>query len=101
MVEQVLLQCGESGAQVADEIAAASSSASQLLPVPGSPMSSRPRSEARVTMLRSTKLRSPNHFWGISRSSPSERSEPSTKIRTMRGLSRQENGLGPVSIDSR
>ena len=32
------------------QIAAASSSASQLLPVPGSPMSSRPRSEARVTM---------------------------------------------------
>ena len=31
-------------------MAAASSSASQLLPVPGSPISSRPRSEARVTM---------------------------------------------------
>ena len=46
------------------EIAAASSSASQLLPVPGSPISSRPRSEASVTMLRSTKLRSPNHFCG-------------------------------------
>ena len=46
------------------QIAAASSSASQLLPVPGSPISSRPRSEASVTMLRSTKLRSPNHFCG-------------------------------------
>ncbi len=83
------------------QIAAASSSASQLLPVPGSPISSRPRSEARVTMLRSTKLRSPNHFCGISRSSPSARSEPRTKSRTMCGLSRHENGFGPVSTDSR
>src|SRR5258706_617760 len=82
------------------EIAAASSSASQLLPVPGSPISSSPRSEASVTMLRSTKLRSPNHFCEISRSRPSERSEPSTNRRTIRGLSRQVNGLGPSSIDS-
>ena len=81
-------------------IAAASNSASQLLPVPGSPMSSRPRSEARVTMERSTKLRSPNHFWLISRSRPSARSEPSTNRRTIFGDRRQENGLGPVSMDS-
>ncbi len=39
--------------------AAASSSASQLLPVPGSPISSRPRSEASVTMARSTTVGSP------------------------------------------
>ncbi|OKI48926.1 hypothetical protein A6A27_35910 [Micromonospora sp. CB01531] len=83
------------------QIAAASSSASQLLPVPGSPISSRPRSEASVTMLRSTKVRSPNHFCGISRSRPSARSEPRTNSRTMRGLSRQENGFGSVSTDSR
>ncbi len=83
------------------QMAADSSSASQLLPVPGSPISSRPRSEARVTMLRSTKLRSPNHFCGISLSIPSARSEPRTNIRIMRGLSRHVNGLGPSSIDSR
>src|SRR3954469_25497673 len=82
------------------EIAADSSSASQLLPVPGSPISSRPRSEARVTMERSTKLRSPNHFWEISRSRPSERSEPRMKSRTIFGESRQENGLGLSSTDS-
>src|SRR5262249_1325887 len=82
------------------QIAAASSSASQLLPVPGSPMSSRPRSEARVTMERSTKLRSPNHFWEISRSKPSDRSEPRTNRRIIFGDRRQEKGLGLSSMDS-
>jgi len=38
----------------ASQIAAESSSASQLLPVPGSPMSSSPRSDASVTIARST-----------------------------------------------
>src|SRR5215510_8210194 len=60
-------------------IAAASSSASQLLPVPGSPMSNRPRSEARVTM---------------------ERSEPRMNRQTIFGDRRQEKGLGPSSTDS-
>lgn len=82
------------------QIAADSSSASQLLPVPGSPMSSRPRSEARVTMERSTKLRSPYHFCEISRSRPSERSEPRMNRRTIFGDSRQEKGLGLSSMDS-
>lgn len=82
------------------EMAADNSSASQLLPVPGSPMSSRPRSEASVTMERSTKLRSPYHFWEISRSRPSERSDPRMKRRTIFGDRRQENGLGPSSTDS-
>src|SRR5690242_9069112 len=82
------------------EIAAESSSASQLLPVPGSPMSSRPRSEARVTMERSTKLRSPNHFCAISRSRPSERSEPRMNRRIIFGDRRQEKGLGLSSTDS-
>lgn len=82
------------------EIAADSSSASQLLPVPGSPMSSRPRSEASVTMERSTKLRSPNHFCEISRSRPSDRSEPRMNRRTIFGDSRQEKGLGLSSTDS-
>src|SRR5262249_20696024 len=62
------------------QIAAASSSASQLLPVPGSPISSRPRSEASVTMLRSTKLPSPNHFCSLSRPHPSLRAPPSTPV---------------------
>lgn len=82
------------------EIAADSSSASQLLPVPGSPISSRPRSEARVTIERSTKLRSPNHFCATSRSRPSARSDPRMNRRTILGDSRQENGLGLSSIDS-
>lgn len=82
------------------QIAADSSSASQLFPVPGSPMSSSPRSEARVTMERSTKLRSPNHFWSIVRSRPSARSEPRMNTRIIFGDSRQENGLGWSSIDS-
>src|SRR5262249_57937255 len=80
--------------------APASSSASQLLPVPGSPMSSRPRSEARVTTERSTRLRSPNHFLEISRSSPSERSEPTMNRRIIFGERRQAKGLGPASTDS-
>jgi len=83
------------------QIAAASSSASQDLPVPGSPISSSPRSDASVTMARSTNVRSPNHFCGISRSRPSERSDPRMNVRTIRGLSRHENGLCPSSIDSR
>lgn len=82
------------------QIAADSSSASQLLPVPGSPISSRPRSEARVTIDRSTKLRSPNHFCETSRSSPSARSEPRMNNRTIFGERRHENGLGLSSIDS-
>ncbi len=43
-------------------MAAARCSESQLFPVPGSPRSSRARSEARVTMARSTIERSPKNF---------------------------------------
>jgi len=41
------------------QTAAASNSASQLFPVPGSPISSNPRSEAKVTIARSTTAGSP------------------------------------------
>ncbi len=51
-------------------------------------------------MDRSTKLRSPNHFCGTSRSRPSERSEPRMNSRTIFGDSRHENGLGLSSMDS-
>ena len=51
-------------------------------------------------MDRSTKLRSPNHFCAISRSSPSERSEPRMNSRTIFGDRRQEKGFGPSSTDS-
>ena len=50
------------------QIAAASSSASQLLPVPGSPIRSSPRSLARVTIARSTVPASPKNFGVIGRS---------------------------------
>ena len=43
-------------------MAAARCSDSQLLPEPGSPTSRRARSEARVTMARSTRLSSPKNF---------------------------------------
>ena len=81
------------------QIAAASSSASQLLPVPGSPIRSRPRSLARVTIARSTVPASPKNLGWIGRSSLSEGDEPSTKIRTSLGDRTQLDGRGPPSID--
>ena len=44
------------------QIAAARCSESQLLPVPGSPTSSSARSDASVTIARSTRLSSPKNF---------------------------------------
>jgi hypothetical protein len=81
------------------QMAAASSSASQLLPVPGSPISSRPRSLASVTIARSTVPGSPKNFGRIGRSSRSDGDEPTTKMRTIRGESRHDDGRGPSSIE--
>jgi hypothetical protein len=81
------------------QIAAASSSASQLLPVPGSPISRRPRSLASVTIARSTVPASPKNLGRISRPSLSDGEEPRTKMRTIRGESRQDDGRGPSSLE--
>src|SRR5262245_11987140 len=81
------------------EIAAARSSASQLFPVPGSPMRSRPRSLASVTMARSTVPGSPKNFGAILRSSLSAGVAPSAKMRTIFGESFHDVGRDPSSIE--
>jgi hypothetical protein len=85
------------------EIAAARCSESQLLPVPGSPTSSSARSEARVTIARSTTLSSPKNlrvigtFWAFFPEPTVTGSEPTTYRSTIRGDSRHARGRGPSS----
>ena len=72
------------------QIAAASSSESIDLAVPGSPTSSRARSPARVMTQRSTSAGSPTNL----RDTP-RRAFPHTKETTAEGVSSQPGGLGP------
>ncbi len=87
------------------QTAAASSSESIDLAVPGSPTSSRPRSPARVTTQRSTRARSPTNFCSIARLLRPALSFlpplPITKVTTARGVSRQPGGRGPESCAAR
>ena len=71
------------------EIAAASSSLSQLLAVPGSPISISPRLVASATTQRSSIARRPTNFGAIP-----ALSSPRMNFRTLCGDIRQPGGFG-------
>ena len=85
-------------------MAAAKSSESMVLAVPGSPTSISPRLPARVMMHRSTRASLPRYFFLTVICFPFHTSGsrlPRIKVRTALGDSLQPRGLGPASKAAR